>query len=468
MNTSTIFCVLALGAPTDHPTVSPVVEREERVYSFTDAGNGAGPMWCSGSTCVARVGDRLFASGLETLSGASPLNNCRCVLWERTAEGWTTIFADPSGRTREPSPIAVFADGRVLLSVNPTLGTGPEPQGGPARPDLLQFQIEGSAPVGPAVSLRPDWDGSPPFSEHSYRSLASDGSAGELILFQNIGYTHAEWTFRDRSGQWAAKGKLRWPWGSEYEEPEPIRVCYPCVAIRDGAVHFFGVSDIVEPNRAWRAFKRELTGREWDYDFRRLFYTSTDKVTSEPFAAWVEIASRDQTCGWLSPNDLWLAPGGDVHLLWSERAIDERLREKFFPEAKQRHALNHAVVRQGKVVRQGAILEANEGSPGLIGSAGRFHATADNRLFVVHLAAGTDVGGNRVFENRIVEVLPDGSYGPPVRIPFQKPLTNYFTTTVRAGSPASETLELLGTREGEPNTISYARVRLSSDKNRSD
>jgi hypothetical protein len=330
------------------------------------------------------------------------------------------------------------------------------------------LQFLAPEPAAPAVALTPEWDGLPAFSEHSYRSLAADPAAGELILFQNIGYTHAEWTFRDRSGHWSSQGKLRWPWGAEYDEPGPIRVCYPCVALRNRAVHFFGVSDIVEPYKAWREFKRGLTGREWDYDFRRLFYTWTDDVTSRPFGEWVEIASRDRTCGWLSPGDLWLAPGGDVHLLWCERAIDERLRQEFFPDAKQSQSLNHAVVREGKVVRRGTILEAGEGVPGIMGSAARFHDTPDNRLFVVHLAAGTDEGGRRVFENRIVEVLPDGSIGAPSRIPFRQPFTNYFTATARAGSEPSEYLELFGVRAGEPNAMYFARVRLFQEKFRPD
>ena len=272
--------------------------------------------------------------------------------------------------------------------------------------------------------------------------------AGELVLFQNIGYTHAAWTFRDRAGKWSAQGQLKWPWGAEYDTTRPIRVCYPNVALRGRAVHFFGVSDVVEPYKAWREFKRELTGQQWDYDFRRLFYTWTRDITKEPFAEWVEIASRDKTAGWVSPGDLWLAPNNDVHLLWSERAIDERLREKFFPEAKQSHALNYALVREGKVVRRRTLMESTEDKPGIAGSAGRFHVTPDNRLFVVCYASGTEAGGRSVAENRIMEILPDGAVGAPVRLPLTKPFTSYFTTTVRGGSPPSQTLEMLGAAPG--------------------
>ena len=453
-----VFFVLGFAVLARAADLAPIVEAEENVYTHIDASNGAGPMWCSGSTCLVRAGDRLFASGLETVPGARPLNNCRWMLFTRETNGWTCVRVDTDGRTREPAPIAAFRDGRVFLSVNPTLGQEPEPGGGPARPDVLQFSA--SEPTAPPVPLAPRWQGAPKFTEHSYRSFAADGAAGELLLFQNIGYAHAEWTFRDRLGKWSAQGQIKWPWGSEYDKPGPIRVCYPNVALRDRAVHFVGVSDVVEPYRAWREFKRELTGREWDYDFRRLFYTWTRDITEAPFAEWVEIASRDKTGGWISPGDLWLAPNGDAHLLWSERAIDERLRKRFFPDAKQSHALNHAVVRGGKVIRRGTILATTEEKPGLAGSAGRFHGTPDNRLFVVHLAAGTDRDGRRVFENRLVEILPGGTVGAPVRIPLQKPFTSYFTTTVRAGSPPSWTLEMLGTREGTPNTLSYARVIL--------
>lgn len=437
--------------------LAPVVEMEEDVYTYANANNGAGPMWCSGSTSLVRVGDEVFASGLETVPDAGPLNNCRWVLFRRGAKGWERVRVD-DGRTREPSPLAAFHNDRLFLSANPTLGSGPQPNGGPARPEVFQF-LAGD-PTATPISLTPTWQGDPRFTEHSYRSFAADGAVGELVLFQNIGYTHAEWTFRDRAGKWSAQGQLKWPWGAEYDQPEPVRVCYPNVALRDREVHFFGVSDVVEPYQAWREFKRELTGQQWDYDFRRLFYTWTRDITKEPFAGWVEIVSRDKTCGWVSPGDLWLSPKGGVHLLWSERAIDERLRAKFFPEAKQSHTLNYAVFHDGKVVRRRTLMESTEDKPGLIGSAGRFHVTPDNRIFVVCYASGTDVGGSRVAENRILEILPDGSAGVPVRLPLAKPFTSYFTTTVRGGSPPSQTLELLGPRAGAGNTISYARVRL--------
>ncbi|NQT87724.1 hypothetical protein HQ560_13225 [bacterium] len=332
--------MLALARVRAAEPLQPVVEVEEDVYRYQPANNGAGPLWCSGSTCLVRIGDAVFASGLETLENHKPLNNCRWLLFRRGRDGWDRLRADDKGRTREPCPIAAFQDGRLFLAANPTLAP-PGAYGGPARPEILEFAAPGAK--APPTTLLPKWDGSPKFTEHSYRSFAADGRNGEMILLQNIGYAHAEWAFRDRDGRWAASGRLAWPWGAEYDKPQPVRVCYPNVALKDRAVHLCGVSDIVEPYAAWRAHKQKLTGRKWDYDFRRLFYTWTPDIAAGGFRGWLEVASRDKTCGWVMPGDLWVDGDGAAHILWAERAIDERLRPKFFPDAKQSHALNYAV-----------------------------------------------------------------------------------------------------------------------------
>jgi hypothetical protein len=437
--------------------VHPVVEAEEDIYTFENANNGAGPLWCHGSTCLVRIGDEVFASGLETLKDIKPLNNCRWTLYRHTKSGWELQQKEPNGRTREPCPLAGFPDGRLILSANPTL-TPESTYAGPARPELLQFSAKDTK--APFERIVPAWDGNPAFTEHSYRSFAADGPAGELILLQNIGYTHAEWAFHDHKGTWSAHGQLRWPDGSEYPKPEPIRVCYPDVMLKDRAVHFCGVSDIVEPYPEWRAFKKQLTGNEWDYDFRRLFYAWTPDITREKFRPWLEIASRDKTCGWITPGDLWLAPDGAAHIVWTERAIDERLRAKFFSEAKQSHAINYAIVRDGKVVLRRTLLLAEEGKSSLAGSWPRFQITADNRLFLICYVSGKGADGKPVSENRLMEISPGGEPTEPVSVPFQRPFTSYFTATVRGGSSASRTLELLGQRAGAGSTMSYARVRF--------
>lgn len=442
-------CVLSAAAT---KPFAPVVVAEEEVYDFAPSENGSGPMWCSGSTCIVRSGDRVFASGIETLAEAKPLNNVRWTLYERGSTGWKRRQADAVDRTREPSPLALLGDGRLFLSANPTLATNRETYSGPARPELLSFDIRDVG--GPITRLLPIWQGLPKFTEHSYRSFAADGPGRALLLLQNIDYTHAEWSFMDLRHQRSSQGRLMWPMGTDYAKPQPIRVCYPDVAVRGKAVFFCGVSDIIEPNPEWRAYKKELTGKEWDYDFRRLFFTWTPDITTTPFRPWIEIASREKTCGWISPGDLWAAPNGDVHLLWTERALDERLRAKFYPEARQSHSMVYARVRKGRVVHRETILEAAEGGAGVVPSAARFHVTPEDRLLVLCHAGGS------VSENRIYEVQHDGSISGPVRIGFKTPFTTFFTATPRAGCAPSRTIDILGHQSGKPRTLSYGQVRL--------
>lgn len=445
--------VLLLGLMLCDAADVPVVEVEEEVYAYRPADNGAGPMWCHGSTCLVRDGERVFASGLETLAEAKPLNNCRWLLYERDARGWSLARKDELGRTREPCPLAVFPNHAIFLSANPSLN--PNTYSGPARPEVLVFNPSNLA--ANVVTERPVWQGSPAFTEHSYRSLAADGPGRELVLFQNIGYTHAEWSLRSSNGSWMAPGKLRWPESAGSAKAAPIRICYPTVALANRAVHFCGVSDIIEPNLEWRSFKKQLTGRDWDYDFRRLFYTWTPDIAAQPFAPWVEVASREATCGWIMPQDLWLAPDGSAHLLWTERAIDERLRAKFFPEAKQSHTLNYAVVWRGSVTLRRTLVEAREGENGVIPGAARFHITPDRRLWVVHHVSG---GAKGASENRVLEIKAGGVPGPAQTLPLRKPFVSFFTATPRAGSAPSRFLDLLGQRAGEPQVIAYARLRF--------
>lgn len=455
LGTTALLAIRASEAP---PAPAVVVELEEDVYEYAPANNGAGPMWCHGSTCLARSQDRVFATGLETLTNVPPLTNCRWMLFSRAETGWQRVYLDEAGRTREPSPLAILGLAQVVVSANPTLGTGPEPNGGPARPEFQLF--EAAQPTQPPQRLLPEWQGKPEFREHSYRSLAADGPRRELILFQNIGYTHAEWTFRDAAGAWTARGRLKWPWGAEYDQPGPIRVCYPNVALKDGAVHFCGVSDVVEPYKAWRAAKKELTGREWDYDFRRLFYTWTPDVRTGKFNDWIELASRDKTCGWISPGDLYVDAAGAAHILWTERALDERLRAKFYPDARQSYGLYYAVVSQGKVTRRQTLLLSEEGKSGEQPASPRWQVTPEGRRFVIFYVNGSDAARKGLSENRILELAADGTPGPMVKVPLKFPLNHYFTASQRGGSAPSRMLDLLGTRAASGQKISYTRLRL--------
>lgn len=80
------------------------VEVEEDVYTFTPPNNGSGPLWSAGCTQIARMGDDVCISEMETGEGVPRLCNTRWRLLRRAANGWERV-AQPDGyRQREPCP----------------------------------------------------------------------------------------------------------------------------------------------------------------------------------------------------------------------------------------------------------------------------------------------------------------------------------------------------------------------------
>lgn len=456
-----IFAAMSGSIQADPRPLAPHVETEELVYTYEPANNGAGPLWCYGSTCLVCVGGDVFASGIETLKGVKPLNNVRWMLFKRGPKGWERQQADPKGRTREPCPLACFQDGRVFMSVNPTLVPGA--YNGRAEPQVLEFSAKN--PRAPYKTLRPVWPDHPPFTEHSYRGFCADSANKELLLFNILQHDLYYWSFMDRTGKWSKCGKLYFPIGTEYEHPEPIRLCYPEIVLRNREVHVLAISDIIEPVKEWREYKLILhNGKRWDYDFRRLFYTWTPDITSKPFSKWIEVASREKTCGHITNLDLWLDAKGRAHLLWEEKSVwDPRMRDKFFPDVKMTTSLMYGVIEKGKVVLRKTLAAGGEGLSGVIPGYARFHVTPDGRLFVFYYHAGKDANGKRISENRIMEILPDGEIGKDVPVELQHPFTSFMTATVRGGSPPSDVLDVLGVASGRAG-ISYARISLFGDK----
>ena len=453
------FILISLLGTTMLQSQELTVLIEEDVYTVPVPNNGASVMWGYGSSSLVREGNDVFISEFAILPTAKPWNNCHWKLLKRNTGGWQCLFSDRN-RTREPSPVVIFPDSReVFVSTNQTV-TDPDKQKGPSQPQVVRFRIGND--IGKPETLLPSWNGKPDFTEHSYRSFAADGIKRELILFQNIEYSHAEWSFFDRLGNWSAQGKFEWPWGAEYVTPCPIRICYPTVTLVDRKVFFCGVSDIIEPNPQWFSFKKELTGNEWDYDFQRLFFTWTNNITNEEFQPWVEVSSRKETCGWINPCDLYVAPDESVHILWFERAIDIRLRERFFPGEKQSEALCHAVIHDGKILKRSnvAICHENEIKP--IAMSGRLHATPDGRLWVVYYVQGKERNEKTgeiksVSENRTMEIKNGEPSGKFQTIPLEKPFSKFFTNSVRAGNVPSNILDMHGICPNS-NQVRYAAV----------
>lgn len=442
--------------PDPRPPLLPAVEVEELIYTTPPAENGAGPLWCYGSTCLARLGDDVVASGIETISGQKPLNNVRWMVFRRESSGWALQQADPRDRQREPCPLGIFDDGRLLLTNNPTL-TPPDAYNGPARPQLLIFDTR-DLRQPPQVSL-PRWQGDPDFTEHSYRAFCVDAKNREALYLQNVGYDISHFSLLDCEGKWSRCGSIKAPWGAEFEEPQPVRVCYQQMALRDGAAHLMGLSDIMEPVREWREYKLIINeGRTWDYDFRRLYYCWTPDIREQPFGEWIKVADCDRTCGRLINLDLWLDPQGRAHILWIEQSVwNPKVRDRFFPDEPATHALMYGIIDGGKVTRKVRLAIGGEGHESqAIPGWGRFQATPDGRLFVFSYMSGT---GEGISENRLQEIYGDGTFSEPVRVDLACPFTNFMTATERGGSAPAATLDLYGAAEGREG-MSYARVRL--------
>jgi len=440
------------------PLLLPAVEAEYQVYEIGNPDNGAGPLWCYGSTCLARHGKDLFASGLEVIPDQKPLNNVRWTLLKLGDEGAQLLQTDPTGRQREPCPLGILADGRLVMTNNPTL-TKPEDYNGSAQPQLLTFNTK--KPTAPPLISLPQWEGEPKFSEHSYRGFTVDGPNREALYLQNVGYDTSYWSFLDRDGKWSKCGAIKMPWGAEFEKPEAIRVCYQNLALRNRAAYLMGVSDIIEWVKEWREYKLVLhEGKAWDYDFRRLYFCWTPDVAKQPFREWLKVADCEK-CGHISNLDLWLDKQGRAHILWLEQSVwDPRVRDKFFPDEPITYALMYGVIDKGKVIQKTRLAFGGEKQESKeIPGSGRFQATPDGRVFVFYYASGADAQGQGVAENRLIELYPDGTHSDPVRVAMQYPMNSFFTATERGGSAPSATLDLLGQANGV-NGISYARVNL--------
>ena len=444
--------------------VTPVVEVEEDVYTYEDARNGADPLWGVGATCLVRWEDRLFASGLQTMPGIPPGNNCRWLLFGREPDGsssptgptpWRQVRSEVLGLTREPCPLALSQRGALVLSSCQSAQAG---GAGAPRLQFIEFAVTNIA--GPRFTLAPDWGGYTNFTDSTYRSLAADGPRGELVLFVNGGPWSARWLLLNERGAGIATGELRWPWEGGYERAGAVRITHANTLLRDGVLHFCGISELTEPVSAWRDFKRQPAGNGPDLVSRRLFYVRAPDLVRGLFDQWIEVANLDKTAGTITLGDLWVDREEVVHVVWAEEALDERLRARFFPQAPQTHTINYARLRRDTILTRRTLVPDPMPNAGEVPSRPRFQITPDQQLFVFYFVSGVGADGRTVAENRVIEVQPDGSATAPVKVPLAHPMDRYYTATPRAGSPLSTTLDLLGSRAGVPFTVSYARVQL--------
>lgn len=432
-----------------------VVEAEEVVTKYTPANNGAGPLWCYGSTVIARLGNDVYLSVIETGKDVPLLCNTRWQLWHRSAEGWKIAQNEKEYRQREPCPVGIFQKGPVFLSVNPSI----EPPGvkyGRCRPLVLEFNPKALADS--AKTHEPAWADGTYFTDHSYRGFAADGANGELLLLNINAKTSEQFvSYCDSDGKWRQKGKIKFP----------IRSCYPQVALRNRAAAVMAIGDIVEPVEEWRKLKFEKLKRQWDYVFRRLFYTYTEDIRSRNFSAPVEIDTVEKTAGHIQNLDLYIDETGATHLLYLKRPHQYSfIRDKYFPGQPMTAHLEYVVIKNGKVISKKTLAGTPQGSKGLEPSYGRFHIGSNGALWVI--AAGTMINrAERSFGNYIGRIFPDQSGPKFTRIDLKHPFRTFFTNTPRGGSKPSDFIDLFGIADDNPN-LRYARIRFNIDRNRPD
>lgn len=454
-----LFAELTFDETKSSPGFNVKLAAEEDIYRYRPANNGAGPMWASGMTTIVRSGDQVVACGLETVPDAEGLSNCRWLLFKRYDSGWKLESRDLVNFNREPCSLAVLNEQNILMSSNPKQADLCSKYC-PTHPEILSFNAQDLQL--PFRRLIPVWSRGAEFTDHSYRAMAVDRINRELVLFQNYKHQQAEWSFLDKSGVWNTGEPLRWPVGIYGDQEIPLRLCYSNVALSGRSVYFFSTEDIPEPNEDWRVYKKNVMGRSWDYVFRRLFFSWCNDIIEDGFHPWVEIANYDETAGHIRNQDMWLDAGGGIHLLWTESVLDERLRDRFFPDKKQRHSLCYAVLRNGEMAVNAVLLSYSEGQGDSVTAVGtaRFHAKPDGHLYVVCYVRGMSTDGRGVSENRLIEVSGGRQSGRWRTIPFKRPFVNFQMASERAGCAPSDWLDIIGIQEGKENTISYGRVQI--------
>jgi hypothetical protein len=415
---------------------------EETVAACELPNNGSGPLWCYGAPLLVRSGDTVYASVMETGAGVPPLCNTRPRLFRKQGRAaWESVWTPAEFREREPCPLVMFPQGRLFLSMNTSV-TPPGTYYGRCEPHLLEFSPKDLTHPKP---LRPPFPNSATFTDHSYRGIAADGAREEILTMHIDAHTSEyHYALLKNDGRWDAPGTLSFP----------IRACYPQIMLRNRAAYMLAIGDIVEPVEEWRRYKREKTQREWDFVFRRLFYTWTPHVPAEPFRPPLEIDNVDATGGHIINLDLWLDKQGVAHLLYLRQQTTPLLRERYFPNLPLRTSLEYCTVKDGRLLRKQTLMEGGEGLNTPHPHYARFHSPDGRRLLVVYSATEPD----GTWFNAVMPLLPQR--GEATRIALREPFTAFFTACERGGSRPSRTLDMFGVGKHSGTILRYAVVRL--------
>ncbi len=435
------FACLIVLTPAIAQSVEPVVLCDEMVAQYLSPDNGAGPLWCYGAPLVVRTGEHIFISVMETGENIRPYCNTRWQLFERSDQGWAKVLVENKYQQREPCPIAAISKDQLIISSHPEIRRRSDRADEKASfcEDIL-LSVQLNKIKSPPDAIRPPWPEDFEFTEHSYRGLAANKDTGEILLFSAIsGKPDQYFMYRNSEGEWDAQGWIHFP----------VRGCYAQSAINNKTAHIMAVGDIVEPVQEWWNYKKEQTGRAWDYVFRRLFYTWTPDITQQEFCESIEIDNVDSTAGHIQNLDLWLGEDQSVYLLYTKRTVQNAMmRDKFFPDMKLTTSLECVELRKGKIQRRFTLSKGGEGLESPTPSYARFHATPNGNLYVVASESGA---------NWIQQIHPQ--QGEKVAIPLKNAFSTFFTATERGGSDKSNYLDMFG-NDPKPNSLRYACIQL--------
>lgn len=435
----TRFAILAILPALGVFAIEAHVVAEEEVYTYTNPNNGSGPMWSFGCTPIARVGDRVFVSEMETGEGVPRLCNTRWRLRERAAEGWKVVAETPDYKQREPTILATDGKDRLFLYVNTSL-MPPGTEYGPCEPHLLAFTLKDN-PLAP-VKYTPTWDCETKYTDHSYRGYAADAVSQRILMFNIDAETSTQhYCLLTMDGSPIANGSVTFP----------IRACYPQVAIENNRAHILAVGDIVEPVEEWRKYKHDQTGQAWDYVFRRLFYARNEDAEHGKFAEPIEIANVDATAGSISNQDLWIAPNGDAYIMYTELEVGSALmRDKFFPGKSTAPSLNLAIVQDGVIAERHVLTARSETEHA--GHA-RFHVMRNGEVYALLYVSGPTP------RNELLQIYPKIESQNRAPVPFKTPFGSFLLANERSGNARSNTIDLIGPGP-KPNTMAYGQIVL--------
>jgi len=423
--------------------------KPEFVCPTMDFENGADPSWSRGNSPIIRVGNRVFLTNPRVHAERRPLNRTTMELWEKQDGGaWQLVYEDEDVFQREPCPIACIGGARLVVTANvPAQEYAPdeETMDTDCIPTLYVFDISG--PVRKIASIRLQWDQEDyAFWEHSYRGFAVDRERG-LLFLDNIEYSEEArfcYTLLDRQLRCIKNGKLHFP----------KRCCYHTIAAKDGEIYLFGIQDIKEPNSVWRDYKRQMTGREWDYDFRILYMNYCSDIEKGEFEPSVRICDRDDTCGWVFPLDCCYDANGDMLLLVSTQNVYPAfMRERFFPGVAPEATLEMYRFSRGKLLEKTCIARSGD-TESATAFTGCFHTAASGEVYAVwckHRDVPEDDIASGAYLSRVNDL-----HLPPLRLMDD---TGWlFGSKVRLGAAPCDRIDITWHRSNE--AILYAGVDL--------